>query len=326
MTDSGGMTRRGLLKGMVAGAAATAFGPGLLHSESTTARVVRVESARVWRDGRRDPEVLAEMVRKGMTALTGAPTHKEAWRRFVTPEMRVGLKINLLGRPHLVTAREVAEAVASAVIDSGVPAGNVVIWDRYAAHFTTTDYELGTGRLGERMEAGGEYDDAKGMEGSRGRAPIDTMVTAKTDVTINLPVLKDHGNAGVTLALKNIAFGCFRHYSNAHDGNCSPFIQEAYRQFTRVARAPLIVVDATRACFDGGPRPSDRTRIWNENALYFATDPVAMDVVGRRLIAARRRANGLSDPTRAAIHVEMARRMGLGIGDPEKIEETTFTV
>jgi len=326
MTGSDGITRRGLFKGVVAGAAASTLSPALLRGESKTARVVRVESGKLWRDGRRDPEVLAEMVRRGMVALTGAQTPTDAWRRFVTAEMRVGLKINLLGRPHLVTAREVTEAVAAAVINAGVPPGNVIVWDRYAAHFNTTDYELGTGRLGERVEAGGEYDDARGLTGSRGRAPIDTMVTAKTDVTINLPVLKDHGNAGVTLALKNIAFGCFKHYGNAHDGNCSPFIQEAYQQFTRVARAPLIVVDATRACFDGGPRPSDRNRIWNENALFFATDPVAMDVVGRRLIAARRTASGLSDPTRAAIHIEAARRMGLGVGDPANIEEVSLAV
>lgn len=321
-----GVTRRGLLRGVLGGTAAAVLGPRVLWGEAASARVIRVESSRLWRDGRRDPDVVAEMVRRGVVALTGLSDPREAWRHFVAPQMRVGLKINLLGRPHLVTAREVTEAVSAAVMESGVPARNVVVWDRFASHFNTTEYQLGTGRLGERVEAGGEYDDARGLKGSRGNAPIDTMVTSKTDVTINLPVLKDHGNAGITLALKNIAFGCFRHYGDAHGGNCMPFIPEAYQQFAQVARSPLIVLDATRGCFDGGPRPSDRSRMWNEGALYFATDPVALDVVGRRLIMTRRTAHGLPDTTRSALHVEACRRLGLGIGDPERIEQVTIKV
>lgn len=321
----GGVSRRSFLGGLLGGAAA-ALGSSLSEGAPDQTRVVRVESPRLWRDGRRDPEILAEMVRRGMVALTGAAAAREAWRRFIQPDMRVGLKINLLGRPHLVTAREVTEAVAAAVIDAGVPATNVVVWDRFRTHFNTTDYQPGTGRLGERIEVGGEYDSSKGLQGSKGVAPIDAMVTRKTDITINMPVLKDHGNSGVTLALKNLAFGCFRHYDGAHAGNCMPFITEAYGQFVAVARAPLIVLDGTRACFDGGPRPSDRTRMWEENALFFATDPVAVDVIGRRLIMAKRTAAGLPDTTRSSVHVDMAHRLGLGIGNPAHIEVVQVVV
>jgi uncharacterized protein (DUF362 family) len=141
-----------------------------------------------------------------------------------------------------------------------------------------------------------------------------------------MPVLKDHGGSGVTMALKNLAFGCFEHHRNAHDGYCDPYIAEVNQHFFKVARAPLIILDATRACFDGGPRPADRARIWNENAIYLATDPVALDAVCRRVIAARRRVAGLVDRTAHSRHIETAAGKGLGVVDLSLVEQVTVRV
>jgi len=93
-----------------------------------------------------------------------------------------------------------------------------------------------------------------------------------------------------------------------------------------VTRVPLIILDATEACYDGGPDPGNRSCIWRENAIYLATDPVAFDVVGRRLIMEKRRANGLGDKTRQARHIETAAGKGLGVGDPARIEVMTVRV
>jgi hypothetical protein len=37
-------------------------------------------------------------------------------------------------------------------------------------------------------------------------------------------------------------------------------------------QGPLIILDATEGCFDGGPAPQNSQTVWRENAIYVATD------------------------------------------------------
>lgn len=325
ITDRG-ISRRSLLTGALGAAAVTALGSQRAQAATDRARVVRVESPAVWRGETRDGAMVARMVDRGAMALTGEKTSGAAWARFFGPGLRVGLKINLLGRPLVYTAPEITASVVAAAIAAGVKADDIIVWDRHRGHFGPTAYKIGQGPAGERVQSGGPYDPAKVMRGSRGSAPVDTIASQSTDVTINLPVLKDHGAAGVTMALKNIAFGAYDHYGGAHDGNCDPFIPEAYQHYLTVTRVPLIVLDATEACFDGGPQPRDRARLWRENAVYLATDPVALDAVTREIILARRRAAGLSDSRSPSRHIETAAAKGLGIADLGRIDVQTIRI
>ena len=320
------LTRRGLFAGIVGGAAAAAFGRRMAFAAMEKARIVRVESDRVWNGNARDPQVVALMVNRGLMTLAAQTAPEAAWRRFFTPGMRVGLKINLLGRPLVYTAPEVTDAVAAGVLLAGVRPDQVIVWDRWQDHFGPTRYKFGRGKFGESVERGGSYDRARALRASGGVCPIDTISLDRTDVTVNLPVLKDHGVSGVTLALKNIAFGCYDHHDSAHDDGCDPFIAEACEHYVANTSVPLIVLDATEGCFDGGPRPADRSRLWRENAIYLATDPVALDIVCRKVIMAKRAEKGLPDKSRQSRHIETAIRKGLGVGDPARIDVITVRV
>ena len=76
-----------------------------------------------------------------------------------------------------------------------------------------------------------------------------------------------------------------------------------------------------------GPQPGDRSPIWREeNAIYLATDPVALDVVTREIILAKRRAARLSDKRSQSRHIETAAAKGLGVGDLSRIDVTTIRV
>jgi hypothetical protein len=318
-----GLTRRGLLTGVAGGAVATLLGARARAAGNGSARIVRVESDRLWQGETRDPRVLNEMLNRGLLAFSGEKNPADAWRHYFTPGMKVGLKINLLGRPYLVNSRELTEVIAASVIAAGAKPADVIVWDRFKDHFASTDFKPGKGPSGESIVVGGDYHPGRTASTSGGPCPIDRIPIERTDVTINLPLLKDHGGAGVTLALKNIAFGAYKHHRGAHEGGCDPYIAEAYAHFVTQAKIPLIILDATRACYDGGPRPSDRNRIWNENAIYLASDPVALDVIGRKLIMAKRVAAGLSDRTRDAKHIESAASKGLGVLDPARIDLIT---
>ncbi len=155
---------------------------------------------------------------------------------------------------------------------------------------------------------------------------MDLIPLTRTEATVNLPVLKDHGISGITGALKNIAFGCYHTTPQAHDGHCDPFIAEACQGFAAVNPIPLIVLDATQGCFAGGPVPSNGSAIWKENAVYLASDPVALDRVCCLKIADKRRAAGLPDVTPMAKHIETAAAKGLGVADAGRIDVVTLRV
>lgn len=314
-----GVRRRDVLAGLLGAAAATLAHPAVARAADGKARVVRVESEKVWQGKARDPKVVAAMLDRGIAAFTGQAAAEDAWRQYFKPGMRVGLKINLLGRPLVYTAREVTEAVAARAIAAGVKPTDVIVWDRHADHFGPTVYKPGIGRLGERIRTGGQYDRAKAAACSCGSAPLDRIV-AETDITVNLPVMKNHGIAGVTGALKNIAFGCYDSPGPSHRGSCDPYITEAYAHYLTQTKIPLAILDATECCFDGGPDPGDPNTLWRENAIYVASDPVALDTVMRQVILAKRKAAGLSDILRMCRHIETSASKGLGVADPAAID------
>lgn len=324
--DEFGITRRGFFQGVIGSAVAATLAPRRATAEIARAKIVRVESMDVWKGDARRPEVVAEMVNAGLMSFTGDKKADAAWRQFVRPGVRVGFKLNLLGRPLVITAREVTDAAVLGALSAGVNARDITVWDRKAEHFGSDSYEPGTGRHGERIKVGSNWHDSLFAETSGGPVPIERIPVEDTDVTINLPVIKDHGGSGVTGALKNVAFGCYQNHRQAHGGNCDPYIAETYAHFLKTTKAPLIILDATEGCFDGGPAPQNSQTMWRENAIYVATDPVALDVTLRDVILTKRREAGLPDKLRQCRHIETAAVRGLGVGDPARIDIVTVKV
>jgi hypothetical protein len=324
--DEFGITRRGFFQGVIGSAVAATLAPRRATAEITRAKIVRVESTDVWKGDARRPEVVAAMVNAGLMSFTGEKKADAAWRQFVRPGMRVGFKLNLLGRPLVITAREVTDAAVLGALSAGVNARDITVWDRKPEHFGSDSYEPGTGRHGERIKVGSNWHDSLFAETSGGPVPIERIPVEDTDVTINLPVIKDHGGSGVTGALKNVAFGCYRNHRQAHGGSCDPYIAETCEHFLKTTKVPLIILDATEGCFDGGPAPQNSQAMWRENAIYVATDPVALDVTLRDVILAKRRAAGLPDKFRQCRHIETAAARGLGVGDPARVDIVTVKV
>lgn len=327
------MNRREFLGSAVKGAVAAYAASGILSAAEEGVKIVRVESPNVWLGDKRDPGKVAEMVHRGVMAFTGQETPQKAWMSVLKPylqrkrNLKVGLKINLLGRPLAYTAQEVTNAVVEGVRSVGLPSSNIIAWDRYRGHFGATVYNIGSeGNC--VVEACEDYENSIRMQGKGGSAPINKMAATGTDVTINLPVAKDHGGAGVTLALKNIGFGCYNHrtYNGAHGNSCDPYIPEACKHYITVNPIPVIILDATEGTFNGGPAPKSKNFLWRENAVYVASDPVALDTVVRKLIMDVRQQKGMSDKTRQCHHIETAAEMGLGVNDLNKIEVQTVKV
>jgi hypothetical protein len=144
----------------------------------------------------------------------------------------------------------------------------------------------------------------------RFRSHLSAIVTRLVDRVINIPVLKDHRSAGVTLALKNMSHGMNNNVARSHmtlqahgfgpttklvsgPNQCNTFIPQAASQLPLRQKVALHILDGLIGVYEGGPGSWNKTwATWRHNGLLFATDPVALDHVGWDLIDAKRAREG----------------------------------
>jgi uncharacterized protein (DUF362 family) len=151
---------------------------------------------------------------------------------------------------------------------------------------------------------------------------------------INLPVLKHHQSAGVTIALKNMSHGFVNNVNRSHmtptANACGMFIPSVVSLPIIRQKVVLHIVDAVRASYHGGPSARPQF-IWEPKTLYFGTDPVALDKTGLKVIDAKRQQVGMQPVAIAkpdnvshflngqVEHIEIAGMLGLGEFRDERI-------
>ena len=108
-----------------------------------------------------------QMIGKAMLTLTGQKSLKKAWRTFVNPGERIGLKVNPVAGKTLTTSHAVVKSVIKQLTESGIDKKYITIWDRRALDlkdtgFTAENYPgiriMGT----EQQDANGSYADKEG--------------------------------------------------------------------------------------------------------------------------------------------------------------------
>ncbi len=273
-----------------------------------------------------DARLIRRMLDSAVTHLTGKNPAKAAWAGLFAAKDRVAIKVNTLGHH---THPVVAATVAECLLACGVPAENILIWDRSTAELRKAGFEIvteggkprcfGTDSIrAEGTRFGYEAEVAtSGAIGSRFSAIVSRWATA----LISAAVLKDHSLAGLSGGLKNF-FGAIHNPNKYHDHNCDPYIADAAAHRWIRGKLRLIVMDATYAQYHGGP--SERADcVWPMGALLVGTDPVAVDAVALDLLETHRRSKGLKDVAadgRPASHVATAAKKGLGVADLKSIQ------
>jgi uncharacterized protein (DUF362 family) len=150
-----------------------------------------------------------------------------------------------------------------------------------------------------------------------------------------LAVLKDHQSAGITLALKNLSHGLVNNVNRSHAtrtmNTCGAFIPAVVSMPVIRNKAVLHILDGVKGLYHGGPSAKPQF-VWEHKTMYFATDPVALDRVGWKVLDAKRVAVGMKPIaedrpdkfstflSRQPEHVEIAGAMGLGEWDEAKID------
>ncbi len=93
-------------------------------------KVVQVTDPRSLRDEKVDGAVVAGMLEKGITALTGR-SMKQSSRLFFDKKDVVGIKVNPVGPPLISVKPEIVDALIGWLERGGVRRKNIVIWDRF---------------------------------------------------------------------------------------------------------------------------------------------------------------------------------------------------
>jgi hypothetical protein len=216
-------TRRNCLRNLAAGLAAAPLAaqvsskadasklgiPGLYRG-----RVIAVRNPASIAEGQFQREPIRQMIRKGMAELTQTDGGADAWRQFVEPGDVVGIKVNPVGQPHVISSPEVVREIIAGLNSAGVKPKDIIVYDRYRKQFFKAGFdkwlpdEVRTGYAAEDYET-----IQQGIEGydpdhymdmaltlpgydatnlTARRSYVARVISRDINKLINLPVLKDH--------------------------------------------------------------------------------------------------------------------------------------
>ena len=240
----------------------------------------------------------------------------DIWSALFRTEDVVGLKVNCLAGRGLSTRPELVEAVVERLRTAGIPNSQIIIWDRFDRDLERAGYALhqgrgkpqcfGTDRIGYTQKIY-EY----GSIGSQ----LSRILTDLCTAVINLPVLKDHGIVGISIALKNF-FGAINNPNKYHDDIGDPYVADVNRLDDIRNKTRLTLCDASTPQYEGGP-PYMPQWTWPMDGLIAATDMVAMDRIGWNIIESKRAEAGLEslaamdrEPTYIARAADADHRLG----------------
>lgn len=307
-------------------------------------------------------EPVRQMMHKGVMELTGAPSPQEAWRYFFQPGDVVGIKVNPVGQPHVISSAEVFQEIVEGLKMAGVKTRDIVAYDRYKKMFVTGGFEKwlpegvrwtwATENFHELQLDMDGYDENHYMETQvvlpkqnpsdphHRRSYVAKFLTKDVNKMVSLGVLKHHQSAGITLALKNMSHGLVNNVSRSHStptlNTCGTFIPAVVDIPIIRERVVLHILDGVLGAYHGGPGGNVKNYMWNHQTMYFATDPVAMDRIGWKVIDAKRTEMGMkpvgeAPPDKDSTfyrmqpeHVEIAGVLGLGEYDDKKIDLRKF--
>ncbi len=114
-------------------------------------RVIRVHDAKATRFLTPNPTRVRVMLDRALLKLTAQPTPRAAWQTLVTRADVIGLKVDAQHGPMAGTRPAMVEAVARSLIDAGIPARQIVIWDRSLEDLKKADYPRIAKALGVRL-------------------------------------------------------------------------------------------------------------------------------------------------------------------------------
>jgi len=316
-------------------------------------KVAHVINSKSLNDDKFDAEVVHNMVEKAVRSVAGVNDTSRAWKKFVSVEDRIGLKVNPVAGKSLSTSLEITRAVINQLLSAGIPEKNIIIWDRresdlIEAGFTVSNFPgikiMGT----EVKDANDSFYDSEGKLYSEKMIDKDwyywadceekydaetlpymvnegkysyfsKICTSNLDKIINIPILKNAGSS-VSICMKNLSYGVITNTGRLHKDLWSETCAEVCAFPPLRDKVVLNIVDGIKGCYQGGPGANPQF-ITGFFSVFAGTDPVAVDRVGYEMILKKRIEEGIQkqESVKGRAFLELAQKYGLGVADLDKI-------
>ena len=247
------------------------------------------------------PDLVRTMVDRGITNFTHKATVAEAWLSLVSTQDVVGLKVYSLPGPNSGTRPAVVAGVVEGLLGAGLPAKQIVIWDKQTTDLRLARYfDLGE-KYGVRVigSAQAGYDSTNAYEssiignlvwgdvefGQKGmgigrKSFVSKLVSRELTKIINISPLLNHNLAGVSGNLYSLAIGSVDNVARfeTDPGRLATAVPEIYALPAIGDRVVLNIVDALICQYEGEERGLLHYSATLDE-LRFSKDPVALDVL-----------------------------------------------
>lgn len=235
-----------------------------------------------------DPDAIKRRLDSGMEILGG-------WERFVSPGMRVLLKVNLIGPKHsdtaAVTHSEFVRALTQILKERGC-----IVWigdssgGSIAGIAPTAQSLVVSGLVKVANEEGAiikNFDKEGVIEVTPASGRIAKMYLARplfeADLVINLPKLKTHSAGIYTGAVKNL-FGCIPGLRKAEYHRLAPNpkdLGETIADIHQSVKVGLHIMDGITAMQGEGPTAGE---VYHAGKILISTDPLALDTAAAAML------------------------------------------
>jgi len=173
--------------------------------------------------------------------------------------------------------------------------------DEWRACYTNSGIEKAASDAGAQVvPANSEryYHDISIPEGRRLTEAKEHELILESDVLINVPVLKHHGGASITVAMKNLMGNVWdRRFYHRND------LHQCITDYATYRKPDLNVVDAYRVMMRNGPRGVSVEDVVTMEAQVISTDIVAADAASSLMFGLQPAEVG---------HIRMGEEMGIG--------------
>ncbi len=280
-------------------------------------RVVRARHGGVWSGDELSPEALGQMLDAAITKLTAQNDAGAAWKALFDPAERIALKVNTIAGSSGWTHVPLVSAITDRLQAAGVPPENIVVYDRSSQELRGAGFTIKRDGPGPRCY-GTDNQNTGGFRVVSQPVRLSNILM-DCDALINIPIVKQHGMAGYSFALKN-------HYGTINNPSAFHYGQELRRGLAEISslvpikdKTRLIVGDALTVVLGNN---------WNQpvqgDSIFMGFDPVAHDTLGLQLFSEVLKAQG-GDPTwhikQAGYWLSSGVELGLGTNDLANIEQ-----
>ena len=276
-------------------------------------------------NGVADTTVISMAIDSALLKITDSEKPLDAWRSLFNKNDIVGIKLNCLAGKKFSPHTEIVEAIINGIKSAGVKESSIIIFERFNRELENAGFNIRRGSNSFRcfgtddLPSGG-YDSTPLIVGSVGSC-FSRIASSFCTAIVNVPILKDHDLAGVSIGMKNF-FGIIHNPNKYHDGNCNPYVADLNSHPYIKDKLRLIVCDALKAQYHGGPAFKPQWT-WDFQGMLIGTDPVALDRVGAHIIENKRKEvkmSSLKEAGREPKYIQTAARLGLGVDDPSLID------